>query len=90
MFAEHWAVGVDTGDSIDDIIEFHGSELSTLLTHLVDEPNTLPRRQPPPSQEAEEDFLLFLDLLSRCRAQVSAAGLNVGYIPRTTVSPGIP
>ena len=84
MFDDDWKVGVDSGDEVDDVLEWHGKDLSQLLLVASTSLAELPRRAV--VHEPKEDYLEALRLLADCRERIVKYPMDLAYIPRSQVT----
>lgn len=88
MFAEHWELGIEAGDTADEMIEWEGADLAELLELALADLRALPRAAPILAEEESRDgdeLDPFLVLLEECRRRVSAYPLDIAYVPHSRV-----
>lgn len=87
MTADGWSVGLDTGEKVDDVLEWAGDDLAALLVAALDA--LAPREVRAPVRPARDDDLAAaLSALAALRPSAGRVGVDLAFVPRSMVTGG--
>ncbi|QTE30871.1 hypothetical protein [Pengzhenrongella sicca] len=92
MFERHWELGIDAGDTVEDLLKWSGTDLEVLLedaaTYLAIRP--VAAMDSGVVSGSIDDLPEFLKVLSSLRASPFELPVDVAYVPHSQVSPEAP
>ena len=86
--SDAWRIGVDLGAEVEDVLEWEGQYLATILSEVHRAVSVRPRRAFSSKITVNEDFDLCDDIINDIKPRLGRGMLDIAYVPRSKLPGG--